>query len=149
MSSYDDSLYCLKRTNGEVIWKVQGGSHRGVALDHEKIYYSLPGKVVALDKGSGKELWAYKLIGNTLPTRPVLYNGLLIFGESEGQLKVLSSKDGVELGKYAPGHGLLSTPFVDKQKNEIYFISVSANLFALSISWKPYSDYWPWEKAPR
>lgn len=146
ISSFDNRLYCLDRKKGRIIWVVDEGGYTTVTLSKKRIFYSTStGHVVALDKQSGKRIWRIKL-DKGQGTQPVLYRGLLVFGVSGGDLKVVSASSGEEVSHYAPGRGVMSSPFVDKTTGQVYFISANANLFVLKMGWKSPAETLPWEK---
>ena len=136
VSSYNSSLYSLDIKTGRKIWTVNHGGHTGVTLSKNIIYYSTSDKkILALEKGSGKTIWTYTL-EKGVATQPLLYRGLLIFGESKGSLQVIDSSTGRFLTKFNPGMGLMARPQIDLNTGELYFISNDANLFALRLFWK-------------
>lgn len=146
VTSYDGSIYCLNRTSGAVVWRVDYGSHEAVTLAGNQLYAATSdGKVLSLDKGSGKTLWEYQ-ISSGVATRPVFYRGLVLFGESEGALRVVDARTGVSVTEFEPGRGLLAMPTVIDETGEVYFISVSANLFSLRLQRQSLVEVWPWEK---
>ncbi len=146
VNSFDDAFYCLDAQSGKINWKSEAGGFSAPYVFQDSIYYSTSdGNVISLSKDSGHVNWKYKL-NNSLATRPQIYRGLLIFGEYEGDLKVLDSQTGHLVGKYSPGRGIIGSPLVVAETGNIYFISVDANLYALNLSWKTTLENWSWEK---
>lgn len=146
ISSYDGHLFCLNSQNGQTIWRVDEGGHTTVTIEGNHLFYSSSnGLVIALDKRSGKKLWDLKL-KKGVASQPKFFRGLVIFGVSQGELRVVNASDGSDVGKYAPGRGVTGHPYLDQKTGEIYFISADANLFSLKIGWKRITDTWPWEK---
>lgn len=145
-ASFDGGLYCLNRADGRILWSVNEGGDTSPILTVEHIYYSTSdGLVRALDKNSGKEIWSINLDGK-IATKPTLHRGLLVFGEYEGKLKFVDARNGQLVGFFEPGRGVTSTPLIDVKRNEVYFISADANLFAVRMAWKNPAKNWPWEK---
>jgi outer membrane protein assembly factor BamB len=62
---------------------------------------------------------------------------MVVFGESQGALKILDAATGKLISQFTPGRGLLSAPLVDEAHDRIYFISGEANLYGLQVGWKP------------
>lgn len=136
IAGYDDRLYAVSATKGEVIWRVNGGGYSAVTLMGDKIIYPTSnGEVLALNKASGEIVWTYKL-ARGIATQVKVYKGLLVFGESQGKLQFLDSTTGKVLGGMEPGRGILSSPLVDEKNNRVYFISGEANLYAIDAGWK-------------
>ena len=82
-----------------------------------------------------------------IPTQPILYKGLLLFGESEGAFTVADANSGAILGRFFPGDGLVSRPSIQDSSGEAYFISNGANLFAMKIAYKKASEKLPWRES--
>ncbi len=145
VSSYDGGLYCLNAKDGSTIWTIEEGGYEQVAIQGDTLFFSTSGgEVLAADKASGKILWRQKN-PRGIATGPVYYKGTVIVGEMAGALRFLDSKTGVLLGEFEPGRGVTSRVEVDPQTDELYFISVDANIYALRAGWKKYSRDWMWE----
>lgn len=137
VSGYDDKLYTLSTTNGDVLNKFEAGGYVPVTLDGSLVYYpSSNGKVYALNKDSLKVVWEYT-VPNGLPTEISLFNGNIIFGESLGDLILLDKKTGVLATRFEPGRGIQSPISVNEKRSELYFISGEANLYSMGVTWKP------------
>ena len=146
VTGFDQSITALNSETGSVYWQHDQGGYSSVVINNNNLYYSTTdGYVISMDKNSGKILWKYKL-KSSLGTEPVLFRGLLIFGEYEGDLIALDEVSGKVVGTFSTGRGIMSKPFVDSKTGTIYFISVDANLYSLKMEWKALTDKWPWEK---
>ncbi|USN48176.1 MAG: PQQ-binding-like beta-propeller repeat protein [Pseudobdellovibrionaceae bacterium] len=146
VSAYDDGVYCLKQETGQILWRTDLGGATSVTLAPQKVFYATStGEVVALERRSGKMIWKRQL-RRGVATRPVLYRGLLVYGESDGVLQVVSSNDGAPVAQYDTGRGLNAEPHVDPETGETFLMSVNANLFSLRMAWKSPSETWPWER---
>ncbi len=145
VSSYDGSLYALNVSDGRILWSVDEGGYDQVLVQGNTIYYSsTTGKTMALDKQSGKILWS-KTNPHGIATGPTAYKSVLIIGEMDGTLRFLDMRTGDLLSEFAPGRGVNSRATVDTNKNEVYFTSHDANLYALRVNWKRHTKDWPWE----
>ncbi len=145
VSSYDGGLYAVGRADGKIYWTLEDGGYEEVILQNNTIYYSsTSGKTYALDKGSGKVLWQKENPGG-VATGPTLYHGTIVVGELAGGLRFYDSRNGELLNEFEPGRGVTSRTTVDPKKNEIYFMSHDANLFALRVQWRRFAKDWPWE----
>lgn len=148
VSSYDGALYSLKRETGDINWQVDEGGYTPVTLDKDVLYYaSVTGQVMALDKGSGKTIWANQL-STGIATQPTLYRGYLLYGESEGALVVADAQTGRSINRFEPGRGLVSRPAVREDSGEVFFISNNANLYALKMGLRRWADRLPWQRDP-
>jgi len=146
VASFDDSLYCLNVKDGSEIWKVNEGGFYAITLFEDSLFYSTStGKLLALDKKSGKELWSREL-KHGMGTKPTVHKGLLIIGETEGSLKALDTKTGDLIGEYKSGAGI-SSEVVIKDFNDgfgnVYFLTKQANLFVLDMGWRN-KENWKW-----
>ena len=144
-SSYDGALYALNVADGKVIWSIDEGGDEEVLVQGANLYYATStGKVMAIDKVSGKTLWS-RANPHGISTAPVAYKNTLLTGEMDGNLRVLDQRTGDLLGEFPPGRGVTSRATADPRRNEVYFMSADANLYALRIGWRRFARDWPWE----
>lgn len=144
VSSFDDGLYALDAHSGVVKWKVDEGGFLPVVLDGDRLLHSTgSGKVMAIDRKSGKTLWEFILPQGGVATEPVFYRGLAIFVESQGPLRFLDSMTGRPVAEFFSGRGGFARPTVDSQSGTVYFISNEAHLYALKVGWEKGLP-WPW-----
>tara|TARA_B110001454_G_C12723308_1_gene436514 strand:+ start:56510 stop:57661 length:1152 start_codon:yes stop_codon:yes gene_type:complete len=137
VSGYDDKLYALSTSNGDIVNKFEAGGYVPVTVDGSTLYYpSSNGKVYALNKDSLKVIWEYE-VPNGLPTEISLFNGNVVFGESLGDLILLDKKTGSLSARFEPGRGIQSPISVNEKRSEVYFISGEANLYSMGVTWKP------------
>ncbi len=141
ISGYDDKLYCIQSSRGEIVWKIDNGGYYGVSIDGNNIYYPTSGgEVLALRKSNGSKIWSYQL-PDGISTGVKSYKGLIVFGESQGKLMFLDKGTGKKIGEYEPGRGILSTPAVDEKNERLYFISGEANVYSLEARWENPSPF--------
>lgn len=136
VSSFANALYCLGRKSGEILWKHDRGGYNSIYLSDKKIYHpTVDGEIHVLDSDSGKLL---KKIENLkgLSTEIVGFNNFIVYGESQGALVVREQNSLKEVDRFYSGCGLFARPTVDKEKQEVYFISNDANLFRLDLGRK-------------
>jgi hypothetical protein len=57
----------------------------------------------------------------------------MVYGESEGELMVVDIETGKPVAYFDSGHGLVSRPAVIESTGEAFFISSSANIYAMKI----------------
>ncbi len=136
VSGFDNALYALTRSTGQTQWRLDGGASFPVTLDADRLYYSTSsGQVRAVKKDSGTVLWEIPLKGG-IATRPVRYKEYLVYGESDGALKVVQSSDGASVADFSPRLGVNSAPLLDPENNRIFFVSNQGNLYSLIFQWE-------------
>lgn len=146
VSSYDGQLYSLSTSDGRTLWTYEEGGYTAVSLEGDLVFYaSSSGSLVGLDKNSGQVRWKRSL-DKTIATQPIFYRGLLIYGEWTGLIRAVDARNGQDVGHYATGRGVASTPVIDAKKNVGYFTSVDANIYALNLGWIRKGEAWEWEK---
>ncbi len=151
IQAFDDQLYCVSAANGSVQWKTDFGGYDGLLIHQDTIYASTTdSQVVALNKNNGQVKWKYTS-KNGLPTKPVVFQQLIVFGESQGSLVFLDQVTGKQIGEFSPGRGIMAAPAIfqntekksDRKKGWtakstglLYFISGEGNLYSLEAGWK-------------
>jgi outer membrane protein assembly factor BamB len=153
VASFDGSLYSLKRESGEINWEIDEGGYVPVTLGRnrfsDRLYFaSTSGRILILDKSSGKQLSSIKL-SKGIPTQPEIYRNYIVYGESEGAFVVADADKGTPIGRFDPGHGLVAKPTVIDTTGEAFFISNSANLYAMKLGFVRQSDRLPWQSSVR
>lgn len=135
VGGYDDKLYCLSRNNGDLLWKLDGGSYSALTVTADRLYYSTTeGEVWALQKDNGNRIWSHK-VKYGIPTQAQVFKGSLVFGESQGSLVFLDLATGKHIGHFEPGRGILAKPLIVEPENRVYFISGEANVYAIEAQW--------------
>jgi outer membrane protein assembly factor BamB len=133
---FDDQIYCLRAGTGETVWHSELGGYGSILLSGDRLYYATTnGEFAALNKETGEKVWTFPL-KQGIATSASLYKGLVIFGESQGALRILDASNGKLISSFDPGRGILSPPMVDEKSNRVYFISNEANLYGMEIGWK-------------
>ena len=134
---YDDATYALRSSTGDLVWKFEKGGYGGMLMVGDRLYYATTtDEFVAIDKTTGKQIWSSPITSGGIATSPALLKGVLVFGESQGNLRFLESGTGREIGHFEPGKGIMSPPAIDEKKNMVYFISNEANLYGIEAKWK-------------
>lgn len=134
ISGYDDKIYALDAVRGTVAWSYPVGSSVAVTVKGDDLYAgSTTGSIVKLKADTGEVVWTYSQVKG-VPTQVVVFEDQIVFGESQGRLKILKASDGQFLSSFEPGRGIFSKPFLDEAKSEIFFISGEAYLYNLKIS---------------
>jgi outer membrane protein assembly factor BamB len=133
---YDDHIYCLRAATGEQVWMSPMGGYGSILLQGDRLYYAgSAGEFMALNKETGQKVWSFPL-KEGIATSASILKGLVIFGESQGSLRILDASSGKEVGSFNPGRGILSPPTIDEANSRVYFISNEANLYSLKVGWE-------------
>lgn len=144
VASFDGFLYSLDAQTGAVNWTVDEGGYVPVTVTRDRLYYSTAdGRILVLDKDSGKILTTFN-VQNGIATQPILHQGFLVYGESEGELVVATLEKGLPVARFAPGLGLMARPSIVPQTGETYILSNAANLYALKLGFQPKGHRRPW-----
>ncbi len=85
--AYNGNLTALDLRSGQIMWKRELGSVNDFIVDGNRIYLvDQNDRVMALTIDGGVTLWTQSDLLHRLLTSPVLYNGNLVVGDSEGYL---------------------------------------------------------------
>lgn len=131
VSGFDNALYSLTRQTGQTQWRLDGGSSFPVTVDGSMLYYSTSeGKIRAVKKDTGTVTWETSL-KTGIATQPVRFKDYLVYGETDGALRVANPSDGKSVIHFYPRLGVNTTPLADIENNRIYFMSNQGNLYSL------------------
>ncbi|EAQ4575000.1 outer membrane protein assembly factor BamB [Salmonella enterica] len=93
--AYNGNLTALDLRSGQIMWKRELGSVNDFIVDGDRIYLvDQNDRVLALTTDGGVTLWTQSDLLHRLLTSPVLYNGDLVVGDSEGYLHWINVDDG-------------------------------------------------------
>jgi outer membrane protein assembly factor BamB len=141
VSGYDDHVYALDIAKGTTVWSYPVGSDVAVTLVGDELYVgSTSNSVVKLKAQTGEVIWAYNQVKG-VPTQVVTDDQFVIFGESQGNLKILNAESGKLLSSFEPGRGVFSKPYLDEKKSNLYFISGEAYLYNLKLVKNPIQSF--------
>lgn len=150
VASYDGLLVAVNLESGEILWQSDFGGYLPVTIGTgaygDRLYFStIDGRVLEIDESTGKELRSIQL-KKGIATQPLISKNLLVFGESEGSIRVLDLDNLKTVAHYSSGDGILSTPYLDSKKNELWFVSSAANLYALKFNYRRVAERFPWKR---
>ena len=116
-------LFCLDHLNGKILWKAPGGSSHPILDSPPMLYQSGQGKIYALRKTDGGELWSRELPGEPVFFSP--YGDFVVYGSvSRGRIYIANKKNGEEIDSFLFGKGLASPVTVIKASDEAYFFTI-------------------------
>ena len=110
-ASCDGSIYCIRAETGTIVWKVQTAKPIVACpkIESNVVYIgSSEGKFRALDLRDGTPRWSYDSLGGFVETRPLVTDGLVIFGAWDTYLYALDASTGALRWKWQgdrPGVG--------------------------------------------
>lgn len=131
INSYDDKLYSVAKSKGEIIWATKSGGVSTPIISGDRLFYTnSKGDLISVSKKDGKELWKYKSNDGIL-TDPIIYNGMIAVGESQGSLLFIDMLSGLRRGSFEPGRGVFSRPSAQLNEKAVYFISGEGNAYSV------------------
>ena len=93
--AYNGNLTALDLRSGQIMWKRELGSVNDFIVDGNRIYLvDQNDRILALSTEGGVTLWTQSDLLHRLLTAPVLYNGNLVVGDSEGYMHWVNPEDG-------------------------------------------------------
>ncbi|MBK4716027.1 MULTISPECIES: outer membrane protein assembly factor BamB [Tenebrionibacter/Tenebrionicola group] len=93
--AYNGDMVALDLRTGQIMWKRELGSVNGFIIDGDRMYLvDQSDRVLALGTEGGVTLWSQNGLLHRNLTRPALFNGYLIVGDSEGYVHWLDTTNG-------------------------------------------------------
>lgn len=93
--AYNGNLSALDLRSGQILWKREIGGVKDLIVDAGRIYLvDQDDRVIALNADGGVAIWRQSELLHRNLTSPVLYNGYLVVGDSEGYLHWMNTTDG-------------------------------------------------------
>ncbi|MBK5074546.1 outer membrane protein assembly factor BamB [Budviciaceae bacterium CWB-B4] len=111
---YNGSFTAMDLRSGQIIWKRDMGSVNDFFIDSGRVFLvDQDDKVVALTLNGGTILWTQNDLLHRQLTAPVLFNGYVVVGDSEGYLHWMDSSTGQFVAQNkVDSDGFLSSPIV-------------------------------------
>lgn len=116
--AYNGNLTALDLRSGQMLWKREIGSVKDFIVDAGRIYLiDQDDRVMALNADGGVAIWRQSDLLHRNLTSPVLYNGYIVVGDSEGYLHWLNTDDGRFVAQQkVDGSGFQTEPVVASDK---------------------------------
>jgi len=116
--AYNGNLTALDLRSGQFLWKREIGSVKDFIVDAGRIYLvDQDDRIVALNADGGVAIWRQSDLLHRNLTSPVLYNGYIVVGDSEGYLHWLNTDDGRFVAQQkVDGSGFQTEPVVASDK---------------------------------
>jgi outer membrane protein assembly factor BamB len=146
VANFTDSLYCLNKNTGDVLWQLsEGGTAQPIIVEGQNIYYSSETAILIVDLASGKLKKKFDVPKDYgIPTAAIPYKSWLIFGLSEGPLVLMEKDSGRWVDTFFPGRGISAPVTFEPGTNELYLVSNQANIYKLSLLNRDRSKEFPW-----
>ncbi|MES3016126.1 MAG: PQQ-binding-like beta-propeller repeat protein [Bacteroidota bacterium] len=106
MGSGDGSIYCLNSKNGKVNWILKTSASVLGAVEIENHIAYVGGsdhRFRAIDVKSGKEVWSFDGLTGSVVSKPLIYDGKVIFGSWDTHLYALDKATGSLVWKWNNG----------------------------------------------
>lgn len=93
--AYNGDLTALDLRSGQILWKREIGGVKDLIVDAGRIYLiDQDDRVIALNADGGVAIWRQSDLLHRNLTSPMLYNGYIVVGDSEGYLHWMNTTDG-------------------------------------------------------
>jgi len=139
--STDSHIYCLEVRTGKLAWKAPAGAPvvGGAAIDRGTVYIGGSDRTFrAIDLRSGAVKWEFKGISGFIETKPLVYQGKVIFGAWDTYLYALNTKDGSLAWKWSNGRpGALYSPaacWPVGAKGKIFIVAPDRHMTAIDAA---------------
>jgi outer membrane protein assembly factor BamB len=127
---FQGRLGAIALESGQLIWTREMSSYSGLALDAGAIFVAdQASELVALSRGSGRELWRKKDLRNRDITAPALFDGSIVVGDFEGYLHWFDAATGDLQARVRAGKArITSQPLV--LNDILYVMNDAGRLYA-------------------
>ena len=109
IGSGDGYIYALNIKKGKLLWKVKTGHSvlGAVTIENNTAYVGGSDHTFrAIDIRNGRSVWEFKGLTGPVVSKPLIYEGKVIFGSWDTNLYALNQKDGALLWKWNNGKGV-------------------------------------------
>jgi len=107
--AYQGHVVRLTRETGQIVWKHEWSSYRGLALDGNSLYISsADGALARMDRSTGTVQWQQKMLARRELTAPAVIGGRVVVADLDGFVHWLDAADGAYLARVSAGKGRVS-----------------------------------------
>ncbi|MEM9620455.1 MAG: outer membrane protein assembly factor BamB [Pseudomonadota bacterium] len=131
--AFQGRVKAYSRRDGRPQWEREYSTFLDLAEGYEQVYViDEDDRVIALDRGTGEEVWALDSFARRKLSAPIAFSNYLAFGDSEGYLHVVAQRDGRMVGRRKlDGDGIRSNMvYAD---GTLYVLGNSGSLQALRV----------------
>lgn len=130
-----DSIYCLNKSTGEVLWQsTEGGSVQPIEVVNNVVIYSTDSAVVTLEADSGKLKKKYQIdkkYGSI--TAPSLQGQWIIVGTGHGPILAIDTKTQQIIETFTTGRGVTAPLTFDEDTKSFYVTSNQGSIYRLIL----------------
>lgn len=131
--AYQGKVAAVDRQRGQVVWSRDISSYVGLSAENNKIYLTHTiGSIYSLDNSNGKTFWRQGNLGYRQLTVPLAIGNVVVVGDLEGYIHLLSQDDGSFVGRNQLGSDPIMS-LVSGQNNQFFAQSRDGNLYAVNI----------------
>lgn len=132
--AYQGRAVCFDAVRGSVIWGRDISSFSGMAADNRNLYITDDkNAVVALDRSNGSSLWKQdKLFGRGV-SRPLAQGRLVIVGDYQGYVHLLSREDGSFVARIATDGSPIAAAPVTLDISTFLVQTRNGGVFAITV----------------
>lgn len=132
--AYQGRVAAIDRKTGQTLWNRDISSYSGLTSAEDKIYVSHAlGSVYSLDYNNGKTFWRQGNLAYRNLTAPLLIGNVVVVGDVEGYVHLLSKEDGRFVGRTQLGSEAISEIALGSQPNQFVVQTRGGQLYAVSI----------------
>ena len=132
-ASYHGRVVAINKTDGSIAWARDIPSAVGVTIDDNLVYVSdRDDNVWALEKDSGVSVWKQDGLLYRSVSTPVIQDNVVMVGDFEGYIHVLSKEDGRFLGRTRLGKNPIYSSDVGSS-NVSYISDTQGRLVSITI----------------
>lgn len=141
---FDDAIYCVDKSNGNLVWSNEPGGYGKILLYQDHIFYAASNShLYKLDAKSGKLIWRSEKKAKGIFSSPELYSEkIFVSSDSQGELALFAMDTGKELLSLDTGTGVFTPIKVLDDTKEMLFVSLEGNLYSVSVEEK--NSFMPW-----
>ena len=132
-AAYQGRIGAVALESGQLLWSRELSSHSGLSVDVSSIFVTdQKSELVAVSRGSGRELWRRKDLRNRDITAPAVVGASIVVGDFEGYLHWFDLQTGaLQARTKTGGERISSQPLV--LNDTVYVLADSGSLYAYRI----------------
>jgi len=135
--AYQGKIAAVDRRSGKVLWNRDISSYAGLSADLGKIFvaHSL-GAVYSLDYETSKTFWRQGALSNRRVTVPLPTGGVIVVGDFEGYVHLLSRDEGKFVGRIQLGSDPVMSIIAGTKPSQFIAETKDGTLYAVSFTEK-------------
>lgn len=146
--SGDHHVYSINKRGGTLRWKFETGAivHGDPVLSGEKVIIGgFDGRMYALDKADGRNLWAFKTVGNAyfrageIPGSAAVADGIVYFGSRDYNLYAVLEETGTGAWNERTPSWVVAKPLIADGR---LYVGISDGPRIFSFDAKSSREYW-------